>query len=76
MQDHTPIGHAFFRTVKDLPSMQRLWEGQLRHLFAKRYRYDKAGKVSIEASWEACRISLQNSLSDKTQNVKTAEGNA
>ncbi len=76
IQAHTPIGHAFFRTVKDLPSLQRLWDGQLRHLFAKRYRYDKGGKTAVEAEWDACRLAVQNSVSEEPANVIQAVGNA
>jgi 5-methylcytosine-specific restriction protein B len=35
-----PLGHTFFRTVKDEVSLRRLWETQLRFTFEKQYKYE------------------------------------
>jgi 5-methylcytosine-specific restriction enzyme B len=35
-----PLGHTFFRSVKDADGLKRLWETQLRFVFEKHYRYE------------------------------------
>lgn len=37
-----PLGHTFFRSVKDAAGLRRLWETQLRFVFEKQFRYEPA----------------------------------
>lgn len=54
LQEHVAIGHAFFRTVKDPVSLQRLWETQLQYVVQKRFRFDADSKREIGALWTEC----------------------
>jgi 5-methylcytosine-specific restriction protein B len=62
LQKHTPVGHAFFRMVRDLPSLSRLWQSQLRHIVAKHYRYDKQARAAVDAEWAACITAVSASV--------------
>ncbi|MCX5764718.1 MAG: AAA family ATPase [Gemmatimonadetes bacterium] len=46
VQSDYALGHAFFRNVRDVPSLRRLWKNQLQHVFNRAFRYDKEGVVS------------------------------
>jgi len=35
-----PLGHTFFRSVKDQQSLRRLWDTQLRYAFDKQFKYE------------------------------------
>jgi 5-methylcytosine-specific restriction protein B len=43
-----PLGHTFFRTVRDLEGLKRLWNTQLRFVFEKQFRYEKSAYEEIE----------------------------
>lgn len=45
------LGHAYFRTVRDEASLQRLWNNQLRFVVEKAFRFDPDGFKSIESAW-------------------------
>lgn len=65
LQNHTKVGHAFFRTVKDEASLRRLWETQLRFMVQKRFRFDPDTVQEIEALWTACLDALgANAVAD------------
>lgn len=51
VQPHYKLGHAFFRTIKDRPSLERLWTNQLQYLFGKAFRYDPDTLREIEQHW-------------------------
>ena len=51
MQERHPIGHTFFRTVKDSDSLKRLWETQLRFVFEKQFKYEPATLDEIRAKF-------------------------
>lgn len=54
LQAHVEIGHAFFRTVKDAASLERLWERQLQYVVKKRFRFDADTQAEIGALWTQC----------------------
>jgi len=54
LQKHIELGHAFFRTVKGSPSLQRLWDTQLTFAIQKRFRFDPETQKSIEILWAKC----------------------
>lgn len=54
LQEHVEIGHAFFRTVKDPASLERLWERQLQYVVKKRFRFDPEAQAAIGGLWTAC----------------------
>lgn len=54
LQNHIEIGHALFRTVKDVGSLNRLWERQLKYIVEKRFRFDNDTKAEIASLWEKC----------------------
>lgn len=54
IQNYLPIGHAFFRTVRDAASLERLWERQLQYVIKKRFRYDPHTQEEISNLWLAC----------------------
>lgn len=37
-----PLGHTFFRSVKDADGLKRLWNTQLRFVFEKQFKYEPA----------------------------------
>jgi 5-methylcytosine-specific restriction protein B len=49
VQAKYPLGHTFFRTVKDEESLRRLWETQLRFTFEKQFKYEPATLAEIRA---------------------------
>lgn len=53
-QRYLPIGHAFFRNVRDVESLKRLWDSQLKHIISKRFRYDQETMRAINDLWEQC----------------------
>ena len=58
LQKHVEIGHAFFRTVKDEASLNRLWERQLKYVIEKRFRFDNDTKAEIGTLWERCLAAI------------------
>ncbi len=40
LQDDTAIGHAFFRRLRDVEGLERLWNSQLIHVVRKQHRYN------------------------------------
>jgi hypothetical protein len=46
-----PLGHTFFRSVKDAEGLKRLWETQLRFVFEKQFRYEPAVMEEIRAKF-------------------------
>jgi 5-methylcytosine-specific restriction protein B len=61
IQEHIEIGHAFFRSVRDVPSLQRLWANQLQYLIRKRFRYDPETQTKIRSLWDSCLSSASGS---------------
>jgi 5-methylcytosine-specific restriction protein B len=51
VQAKYPIGHTFFRTVKDEEGLRRLWETQLRFTFEKQYKYEPETMEEIRAKF-------------------------
>jgi 5-methylcytosine-specific restriction enzyme B len=49
VQPKYPLGHTFFRPVKDIQSLQRLWETQLRFVFEKAFKYEPAVQDEIQS---------------------------
>jgi len=46
------LGHAYFRSVADEDSLQRLWEHQLQFFFEKTFRLDPEGLRSVQRFWK------------------------
>ncbi len=46
-----PLGHTFFRSVKDEDSLRRLWKTQLRFVFEKHFKYEPATLADIKAEF-------------------------
>jgi len=61
LQKHIELGHAFFKTVRDAASLQRLWDTQLEFAIKKRFRFDQAMQQTIEALWSTCIAQVRNS---------------
>ena len=40
VQERYPLGHTFFRTVRDPAGLKRLWDNQLKFILEKQFRYD------------------------------------
>jgi 5-methylcytosine-specific restriction enzyme B len=59
LQEHTHIGHAFFRNVDGVESLKRLWESQLRFIIQKKFRYDNNAKRDIFSLWENCLMAIE-----------------
>jgi hypothetical protein len=51
VQAKYPVGHTFFRRVRDEGSLKRLWETQLRFVFDKQFKYEPAVMAEIEAKF-------------------------
>ena len=54
LQTHFPVGHAFFRTVRDKGSLERLWKTQLLFAAQKRFRFDPDTFGELENLWSKC----------------------
>lgn len=54
LQKHVQVGHAFFKSVRDKESLQRLWDTQISQLVRKRFRFDPDTLRDIEALWSDC----------------------
>jgi 5-methylcytosine-specific restriction protein B len=53
IQKHYALGHAFFRTVSSVASLQRLWERQLKFVFDRAFRFDADSLTDVKDSWDA-----------------------
>lgn len=73
LQQHLPVGHAFFRTVKDRNSLSRLWDMQLKYFVSKRFKFDPAGKAEVEALWEECNVAIEQAMQAGVQNAADAD---
>ena len=58
VQDHFPLGHAFFRKVRDPESLERLWDSQIHYAARKRFRFDADALLAVEGLWADCRDAL------------------
>lgn len=45
------LGHAYFVTVRDEPSLQRLWRHQLRFHVRRAFALDPNGALEVESAW-------------------------
>lgn len=63
LQQYMPVGHAFFRMVRDPDSLSRLWENHLRHTLAKRFRFDQQTCAQIDQDWDLCKQAVASELS-------------
>lgn len=61
LQSLYPLGHAFFRTVRDIAGLKRLWANQLQFVFQKAFRYDKDARDRITSQWNAMVALLEAS---------------
>jgi 5-methylcytosine-specific restriction protein B len=52
VQGYYKLGHAFFRTVKNRPSLVRLWNNQLQFVFEKTFRYEPDTLKEIKQRWD------------------------
>nr|WP_269467996.1 AAA family ATPase [Devosia ureilytica] len=75
LQNHIDIGHAFFRTVKDGASLQRLWTSQLDFAMRKRFRFDAETQKVVEAHWQKCLAAVIAAETPPPGNVAQAAGN-
>jgi 5-methylcytosine-specific restriction enzyme B len=73
IQGHLAIGHAYFRGVRDLPSLRRLWNNQLWYLIMKRFRFDEESRKEIEALWVACEAAVQAATATAIRTEGTAQ---
>jgi 5-methylcytosine-specific restriction protein B len=58
LQPHIELGHAFFRTVKNGESLQRLWNTQLEFAVQKRFRFDPETLKVVAALWQNCLVAV------------------
>lgn len=70
LQKRVPVGHAFFRTVKDRPSLDRLWEMQLQYFMKKRFRFDPDGLAEVEGYWSECTSAIEGALTPPAANAE------
>lgn len=54
MQNFVEVGHAFFKTVHDVESLERLWDTQLKFVVSKRFRFEPETLDEVKGLWEAC----------------------
>lgn len=54
VQDLTPLGHAFFRSIRDSAGLRRLWTAQLEPYLLRRFRHDSAAQEEMRALWDTC----------------------
>jgi 5-methylcytosine-specific restriction enzyme B len=54
LQSHIELGHAFFRTVRSVESLQRLWGTQLEFAIQKRFRFDAESLKAVTELWKNC----------------------
>ena len=47
-----PLGHAYFRTVKDTEGLRRLWDSQLRFVFEKHFKHEPTVQETIRTRFE------------------------
>lgn len=66
LQRRVPLGHAFFRAVRDRDSLNRLWDMQLRHFLRKRFRFDPATLTEVEGLWTECSTALDGAATPLT----------
>ena len=67
IQEHYKLGHAFFRAVKDVDGLQRLWDNQLNFVFQKAFRYDDDTLQEIHNRWRRMLDIIQGR--DQTENT-------
>lgn len=58
LQEHSSIGHAYFRGVRDIPSLKRLWDNQLVHVLRKQHRYSPDILERTQAQFQAAVAKL------------------
>jgi len=75
LQSHLELGHAFFRTVKDGASLQRLWDTQLDFAVRKRFRFDPETQKAVEGLWQICINAVTTAEAPPQANAQ-APGNA
>lgn len=49
---YAAVGHTFFLDVGDESGLRRLWEHQLRFLFAKAYQLEPEGLAEVRRAWD------------------------
>ena len=54
IQSHIELGHAFFRTIRNVDSLSRLWNTQLEFVVQKRFRFDASSLSEVGKIWETC----------------------
>jgi 5-methylcytosine-specific restriction protein B len=55
---YAQIGHTYFFGIKSEADLRRLWDHQLRFVFAKAYRLDPPGLKEIREAWE--KVTMPN----------------
>lgn len=73
LQKRVPIGHAFFRHVKDRESLGRLWSTQLEHFMQKRFRFDAASLAEVVTLWDDCLAALEADSAAPTDSTDGSE---
>ena len=66
LQKRVPVGHAFFRSVKDQASMIRLWDTQLEYFVKKQFRFDQASQTEVEGIWDDCVAAMSVEVGSTT----------
>lgn len=51
LQNFGSLGHGLFVAAKDGPGLMRCWRHQIRHLYAKRFRYEDDQLDAIDQVW-------------------------
>lgn len=74
LQRHIDLGHAFFRTVKDSASLQRLWATQLDFAVKKRFRFDVETQKTVEQLWQKCLAAVTAVEGEPPANAAQAPG--
>jgi 5-methylcytosine-specific restriction enzyme B len=77
LQPHIELGHAFFRTIRNVQSLQRLWNTQLEFAVQKRFRFYPESFKLVSELWQNCLVAvtaaeaaLQSPLSDLSPDGK------
>lgn len=71
------LGHTYFRGISDELGLRRVWEHQLRFLFEKAFRGDKASKDEVERWWnEVFPPDLPPDAPDEEEVEQEAEADA
>ena len=73
LQDTSPVGHAFFRNVNSLESLERLWANQLIHVIRKQHRYEPDLVSRIDGRFQSLLEGLRAHSQQADTEAKAAD---